>query len=408
MRRVMLLMSAATYRARAFLDSARWLGVPVVVGTDRASVFDDSVFEGLLTLDFERPSLAARTAADYHTRYPISAILACDDDGARAAAAIAERLGLAGSPQAAVARALDKRLMRDAWAEAGVPSPWYEALPAHASPDRMAPRMRYPCVLKPPSLSASRGVLRADSPAAFVTAFQRVRHVLEDAGVSGDDAEILVEEYVPGTEVAVEGLLTRGRLGVLAVFDKPDPLEGPTFEETIYVTPSRLAPAALAAADAVVASMASALGLTHGAVHAEVRLNERGWWPIEIAPRSIGGLCSRALRFSGGATLEDLLLRHALGEDVRAWTREAAARGVMMIPIPRGGILHGVSGIEQALAIPGVEDLRVTIPLGHPVVPLPEGNRYLGFVFATGNGPAEVEVALRGAHDQLRFEIHTE
>ena len=294
------------------------------------------------------------------------------------------------------------------FAAAGLPSPWFEVWPAEDDAERIARHVRFPCVLKPPSLSASRGVLRADTPAQFVAAFRRVGHVLEDAGLSGTDAEVLVEEYLPGVEVAVEGLLTRGRLRMLAVFDKPDPLDGPAFEETIYVTPSRLAPEPLAAAEHTVAAMTAVLGLTHGAVHAEVRVNARGCWPIEIAPRSIGGLCSRTLRFAGGASLEELLLRHALGEDVEGWNREPSARGVMMIPIPRGGILHGVGGIEQALAIPGVEDVRISIPLGHPVVPLPEGNRYLGFLFAGGSEPAGVESALRRAHEQLTFEIHTE
>src|SRR2546428_265528 len=275
MPRVLLLMSSATYRARAFLEAARALGLRVVVGTERASVFAESQPESLLTLDFARPPAASRAAADYHARHPLAAVLACDDDGVRAAAAITQVLGLSGSPPAAVERSLDKRLMRQALADAGVPSPWFEVWPAGGEAERIARRIRFPCVLKPPSLSASRGVLRADTPAQFVAAFRRVAHVLEDAGISGDDAEILVEEYLPGVEVAVEGLLTRGRLRVLAVFDKPDPLDGPAFEETIYVTPSRLAPEQLAAAGRMVAAMTSALGLRHGAVHAEVRLDER-------------------------------------------------------------------------------------------------------------------------------------
>jgi biotin carboxylase len=401
-------MGSATYRASAFLEAAESLGLGLVVGTNGDLVFADANPEGLLPLDFARPLAASRAAADYHARRPLAAVLACDDDGVRAAAAIAERLGLRGSTLASVERALDKRLMRETLADAGVPSPWFEVWPADEDAERLARRVRFPCVLKPPALSASRGVLRADDSAEFVAAFRRVAHVLEDARLSGADREILIEEYLPGVEVAVEGLLTDGRLRVLAVFDKPDPLEGPTFEETLYVTPSRLGSETLAAVEGTVAAMTAALGLTHGAVHAEVRVNASGCWPIEIAPRSIGGLCSRTLRFHEGASLEELLLRHALGQDVGGWNREPAARGVMMIPIPRGGILHRVGGIERAMSVPGVEDVRITIPLGHPVVPLPEGNRYLGFVFAQGEGPAAVESALRRAHERLSFEIHTE
>lgn len=408
MSRVLLLMSSATYRARAFLEAAKATGIAAVVGTNAEPVFAEANPQGLLVLDLENPPAAAATAAAFHARFPLTGVIACDDDGLAAAAAIAAALGLPGSPLAAVARARDKRRMRATLAAAGLPSPWFEVCPAGADAAVLARAMRFPCVLKPPALAASRGVLRADTPADFVTAFRRVAHVLEDAGLVGDDAEILVEEYLPGGEVAVEGLLTRGALRVLAVFDKPDPLEGPTFEETIYVTPSRHDAAALEAAARLVAAMAAALGLNHGAVHAEVRINARGCWPIEIAPRSIGGLCSLALRFGDGASLEELLLRHAAGEDVDSWLREAGARGVMMIPIPRGGILHGVRGIEQAREVGGVDDVRITIPIGHPVTPLPEGNRYLGFLFAHGARPDDVETSLRQAHERLNFEIHTE
>ena len=408
MSRVLLLISAASYRARAFVEAAAATKIPVVIGSDHDPVLAELNPEGLLRLDFERPATALAAAAQFHARHPFTAVVACDDDGLHAAAAIAAGLGLPGSSPAAVARARDKRRMREVLRAAGVPSPWFEVWPVDADVARVAASLAFPCVLKPPALAASRGVLRADSRAEFVAAFRRVAQVLEDAGATGEAAEVLVEEYLPGREVAIEGLLTRGRLRVLAVFDKPDPLEGPTFEETIYVTPSRLDSGRLEEAGRVAAAVTAALGLDHGAVHAEMRLNERGWWPIEIAPRSIGGLCSRALRFGGGRTLEELLLRHAAGEDVEHWVRDPAARGVMMIPIPRGGILHGVRGIEQALAVPGIEDVRVTIPIGHAVVPPPEGTRYLGFVFAEGARPEGVESALRQAHSRLNFEIHTE
>jgi len=407
---VLLLMSSATYRARAFLDAARAAGAAVTVGSERALVLGGA---GVIELPFDQPAAAAVAAATVHARRPFAAVLACEDEGLAAAAAIAAALGLAGSPPAAVARARDKRLMRAAFADAGLPSPWFEAWPAATDAAVPARRVRYPCVLKPPALSASRGVVRADDPAEFIAAFATVRHVLEDAGVTGADAEVLVEEYLPGDEIAVEGLLTGGALRVLAVFDKPDPLTGPAFEETIYVTPSRHDAARLAAAERVVAAMAAALGLVHGPVHAEVRLDTRGAWPLEIAPRSIGGLCSRALRFGDGATvdgaaLEELLLRHALGDDVSHWGRESAASGVMMVPVPRAGILHGVSGIEQARAVPGIDDVRITVPLGHPVLPAPEGSRYLGFLFARAAMPADAEQALRQAHERLDFDIRTE
>ncbi len=406
--RVLLVMGTRSYKAQAFLDAAQRLGFMAVVGSDHDSWISMANPQGVLPLDFVNVAAAVLAARPFHERYPLTAVLACDDDGLRAAAAIGEALGHAGSPLRAVEQARDKRLMRAVLAEAGVPPPWFEIWPVATDPRTIASQLHYPCVLKPPTLSASRGVLRANSPAEFAAAFQRVVHVMADAGLEGSDAEVLVEEYVPGDEIAVEGLLTRGELRVLAVFDKPDPLEGPAFEETIYVTPSRHTRGQLEAATRQVAAMAASLGLTQGPVHAEVRLNAAGCWPLEIAPRSIGGLCSRALRFGEGHTLEELLLRHAVGEDVENWQRETESRGVMMVPVPKSGILHGVHGIEGALAVPGVDEVRITIPIGHPVLAPPEGHRYLGFLFTHGASPEDAESALRKAHGQLRFEIHTE
>jgi hypothetical protein len=217
--------------------------------------------------------------------------------------------------------------------------------------------------------------------------------------------ELLVEAFIPGREVAIEGLLTDGTLRVLTIFDKPDPLDGPFFEETIYVTPSRFPAALQGAMAACVSDMAAALGLRHGPVHAELRLNEHGPWPLEIAPRSIGGLCSRTLRFGSGLSLEDLLLRHAFGQDVRSLEREKQSTGVMMIPIPRAGILRQVGGVEVARQVPGIDDIRITIPIGHEVIPLPEGSKYLGFIFARDDTPAAVEAALRESHRRLSVVI---
>jgi biotin carboxylase len=264
-------------------------------------------------------------------------------------------------------------------------------------------------VLKPTTLAASRGVIRADDADGFAAAFRRTAAVAIDAGAATLDAEgrrwILVEDFLPGEEVALEGLLTDGVLRVLAVFDKPDPLLGPFFEETLYVTPSRLPPAALSAIAEETSRAAQALGLDHGPVHAELRWNAGRGTMVELAPRSIGGLCSRALRFTAGATLESLLLRHALGDRLLGVERESVASGVMMIPIPMAGTLTTVRGVEAARGIAGIEELRLTIPLGDTLVPLPEGSRYLGFLFARADTPERVEAALRAAHAELTFDI---
>ena len=409
MPRALLLMTTTTYRASAFLEGARALGVAVVVGSDQAQALAALHPEGHLTLDFGDERGATREIVAFAGRTPLDAVIAADDDGAILAAAAADALGLAHAPVAAVAASRSKLATREAFARAGLPTPRFQRFSIADDPEEVARSVAYPCVLKPLFLAASRGVVRANDEAELVSAFRRVAALLRRPGLAaegGEDARsLLIEDYIPGIEVAVEGLVTAGRLRVLALFDKPDPLEGPFFEETIYVTPSRLPAARREAIAATVQRAIDSLGLSHGPIHAELRLDDRGVWPLEIAPRSIGGLCSRALRFGGGVSLEELILRHALGMGAEGLEREPSAAGVMMIPIPRAGILRAVGGIQEARGVPGIEDLRVTIPVGQEVVPLPEGNRYLGFLFARAESPERVESALRDAHRRLTFEI---
>jgi biotin carboxylase len=319
------------------------------------------------------------------------------------AARIGAALGLRHNAPAAAEAARNKHRMRTLLSSAGLGGPWFRLYAADARPEAAAVEAPYPCVLKPTGLSGSRGVIRADSPREYVAAFKRVGAIAAAAG----SAEILVEGYIPGRELALEGLLSAGRLKVLALFDKPDPLEGPFFEETIYVTPSRENAAMQAAIAACVGEAARALGLREGAVHAEVRVNSDGPWLIEVAGRSIGGLCAQTLRFAHNAevSLEELILRQALGVEDDGIERENRAGGVMMIPIPAAGTLLGWDGLDAALAVPCVESIEVTARLNYPVVPLPEGDSYLGFIFARGDTPGEIEAALRAAHAALHFQI---
>ena len=407
MKRVLLLMTTTSYRAQAFLQAAQSLELETVVGSDREQALEFANPAGHLTLDFKTPEISALRAKRFAHTYPVDAVVAADDDGVLLAAYLARTLGLRHASVEAVAAARSKRLFRDRLAAAGLPGPRYFELGLDTYPVEAAQNAPYPCVLKPLSLSASRGVIRADDEASFLAAFRRIAAMLdrvEDPGAT-ERRGILVEEYIPGSEVALEGLITDGRLRTLALFDKPEPMEGPYFEETIYVTPSRFP---LPVREAIVdqtAAAARALGLDHGPIHAEMRVNEHGVTMLEIAPRSIGGLCSRALRFTDGATLESLILRHALGEDVSVIERESRASGVMMLPIQGSGILRGVRGVEAAARVPGVEDVHIAIPVGQRVVPLPEGARYLGFVFARGDRPSEVEEALRLAQAKIAFDI---
>jgi biotin carboxylase len=408
MDRVLLLLPTTTYRTQAFIDAARALGVELVCASERPSTLEAHAPDNLITLDFADPAGAAAQVARFAARRPIHAVVAVDDLTTVVAATIATRLGLKTNPVAAAAAARDKHEMRQRLSAAGVPVPRFRLVSLKDDPEAAARRAEYPCVLKPLALSASRGVIRADDAQAFVAAFHRIAAILrrDDVSVAGEAAAaLLVEDFIPGREVALEGLLMAGGLQTLALFDKPDPLDGPYFEETIYVTPSRLGEDAQRRIAAVTRDACAALGLTEGPVHAELRVNERGPVVLEVAARSIGGLCSRTLRFGTGMSLEELILRQALGWPIASLERERRAAGVMMLPIPRAGRLRAVRGREDALAVPGVEEVAITTHAGQELVPLPEGWQYLGFVFARAGTPEAVERALRDAHARLHVDI---
>jgi biotin carboxylase len=410
--RLLLLIPTTTYRTEDFVEAARGLDVDLVIASDRPNVMAGEFPDHLLTLPFHDPEAAAREMRAYAARRPLDAVVPVDDATTVVASAIGEALGLRVNPLAAARATRDKLAMRELLAKAGVPSPAFTTVRIEEGARAAAERMRYPCVLKPLGLSASRGVIRADDPAGFVTALERIRTILRAPDVVEQGAptdRILVEGFVPGGEVALEGLLEDGTLRTLALFDKPDPLDGPFFEETIYVTPSRLPEAIQAAVADGAARAARALGLSDGAVHCELRLRPGPGGPepvvLEIAARSIGGLCGRTLRFGTGMSLEELILRRALGRPVSSLERERAAAAVMMVPIPRGGVLEEVRGLDEARAVAHIEDVTISIPKGQQVVPLPEGSRYLGFIFSRAATPALAEAALRLAHRHLHFVI---
>ncbi|MDW8059978.1 MAG: ATP-grasp domain-containing protein [Thermomicrobium sp.] len=406
-RRVLLLTTPTSYRTRAFVDAAERLRIQALVVEDTPEVLRVSRPAGF-AVDFGQPERATEEIVRLVVELPVRAVIPVDDAGTVLAARVATRLGLPSNDPDAALAARDKWLMRQRFAAAGVRAPQAQAFPALADPREVVADLRFPCVVKPTRLSGSRGVIRTDGPDQFVAAFERVRHILASDGIDLAQAWILVEPFVPGFEVAVEGLLTDGRLHVLAIFDKPDPLDGPYFEETIYVTPSRLPENVQARIVATTAEAARALGLWTGPIHAELRVNESGPWVIEIAGRSIGGLCSRILEFGTGMTLEELILAHAVGDPVPTIARRGGAAGVMMIPIPARGILKDVEGLERARAVPGIVDVEITARRNHRIVPLPEGASYLGFIFARGDDPAAVEDSLRRAHRHLSFRIAPE
>lgn len=404
---MLLLVPARTYRAADFLTAAGRMGLDLVVASDGALPLGGRPVVHVDPGDIEGSAerIMARTG-------PVAAVVAADTPMLTLAAEVAARMGLPHNPVAAVAAAADKAVQRRLWAAARIAQPAFRLVPPAAAPEvveRAAAEVGCPCVVKAVSLSASQGVLRADDPAAAVAAAGRIRLVLAAAGRPGPEP-LLVEEYVPGPELSIDGLLTAGALTVAAIFDKPWTPDGPTFEETLLINPSRLPEPVLAGAVSTAGRAARALGLTHGPIHAELRIGERAGRPrpvmLELAARSIGGLCSRALRF-GGASLEELVLAHALGRPA-PWRPDDQGRqpsGVLMLPVPRPGTLLAVEGRAEAAATPGVTGLTITIPVGQQIRPLPEGDRYLGFIFAEGDSHDRVEEALRAAQARLHVVI---
>jgi hypothetical protein len=417
MPRLLIFTAKLGYQTRSFDEAARKLGVELVFVTDRCHQLDDPWGDRAIPVHFEPAEAAASAVLEAVRGQNVDGILALGDRPAVAAAYVARGLAIQYNHPASVEACRSKLRTREVFREAGLRVPWFRAVSLYPATEPSLLGISYPCVLKPLSLSASQGVVRANSREEFISAAARIRRLLESPEIQATREpnleQILVEGYIPGREVAVEGLLTDGQLRVLAIFDKPDALEGPYFEETIYVTPSRFADAQQHEIERCAADAVRALGLSYGPLHAEFRINNEGVWPLEAAPRPIGGLCARALQFApppagqNQATvgLEELLLRHALDLPGSDWPREKTASGVMMIPVPKSGMLERIEGENEARGVPGVTSLEITARLHDYIAAWPEGSSYLGFLFASGKTPAEVEDAIRAAHAKLRFDL---
>jgi hypothetical protein len=476
MPRVLLLATTTGYQTRAFGDAASRLGAELVFATDRCHLIDDPWQDHAIPIRFYDEEGSVAAILESAAARPLDGLLVVGDRPTVIGARVAERLGIAWHPPEAASIARHKLLTRETLRAAGLPVPWFFPLPIDIEPSRLrsiadpardgamrhaadgvttgaSPRtVSYPCVVKPAALSGSRGVMRADDPEGFLAVFARLQALMNRPDVRAErdvaHATALVEQFIPGREYAVEALLQHGRLQALAIFDKPDPLDGPFFEETVYLTPSLANTTTQKAIVEAVARAVRAIGLRHGPIHAECRVNpstRSGQVPstgsgqaasigapqgpqvfvLEVAARPIGGLCARALRFTpagqgpirhqsatsnqqSAISLEDLLLRHALGEDPAAYDREDSASGVMMIPIPKRGVFRRVDGIDDARRVAGVDEVHITAKADQLLLPLPEGASYLGFIFARGGEPEQVDRALRSAHARLSFTIDPE
>jgi biotin carboxylase len=401
--RLLLLVPTSTYRAEAFIRAAQRLPIALSVASEAPNSLAHLHPVDLPTFDFSRPADAAAKALALAKSAPVHAVVAVDDQATLAAAVIAEALDIGHSQPDAVRATLNKHRARERMRAAGIAQPEFRLVPVDGFA-AVAREIAYPAVVKPLALAASRGVIRVDDAAQFVDACGRVAAIVE-AGAARMDASarahLLVESYVPGWEVAVEGLVVKGSVHIVAVFDKPDPLEGPYFPETMYVTPSRLPAPTRERIARVTEDAVRAVGLTHGPFHVEIRGHGDQVLPIEIHARSIGGLCSRVVRFQDGRSLEDVILADALGLLGAVPPLDPRAAGVWMMQSPRRGRFESMRGVAAACDVEGVEEVIVAARPGQAMEPLPEGFLYTGFIFARGESPADVERALRTAFSRL-------
>lgn len=408
LKRVLLLLPTTGYRNDDFVAAARKLGIEIVAAANYCHRLAPSWgLPPIMALHFDQPEQAADTVLR-EIDGALDAVLAVDDSGVELAALLSERLGLPGNPAHAVRRVRDKLAFRRLLQNREFLCPEFHHLSSGEDPRSLLAGLKFPVVVKARRLSGSRGVIRADDFEELVRAVNRVGAIQFRADRDAQELGLIIEDFIPGREYALEGTLARGELTTLALFDKPDPLDGPYFEETLYVTPSRLPRALQGRIRHEVARACRLSGLVAGPIHAEVRVNEHGIWLLEIAARSIGGLCGRVLTHSLGMSLEELILRPLARKPVAeplALASEGGAAGVMMIPIPRRGIYHGLEGMAAAQSVSGVTGVTITAEPGQIVAPPPDGASYLGFIFARASIPADVETALRIAHRSLNFDI---
>lgn len=394
--RVVVVLPTESYRAADFVEAADAIGVDLAVASEQPMplLADDRQ----VVIDCDDPEGSAQRVADLAANTPIDAIIAADDAGVEIAARASELIGLPSSPLAAVQATLDKAEMRRRLDALEVAQPDFEVVDMSTVADA-ADRIGFPVVVKPRTRSASVGVVRADDHDDLPAAAQiAARH---QSSHDGSDL-FLIERFVGGPEISVEGLIWDGRVEILAIFDKPDQPDGPVFEETIFVTPTSLPRSTVVEVERTVAAATRAIGLTQGPIHAELRIEKGVPIVLEVAGRTIGGLCGRSLTFGlMGDSLESLVIRQALGRRKPGSARLPGASGVLMIGVPTAGRLARIEGIDVARAVAGVTGVEISVPIGATLVPVPDGDRYLGFVFARGSEPSDVVESLRRAQRHL-------
>ncbi len=407
---VILIIPSASYRSNAFMNAADKLDLKILVVTDNSQVFSDQFPDNIITMNFDHWTEKLDEISEWSDRFNLKAVIGVDEESILLAAIFSQYLGIEHNSIESVMRTKNKLLMRFELKKARMNCPWFRSFSIEKLPDDIIEEINFPCVIKPTFLSASQGVLRVNNEQEFKEGFQILTDLLSQKKIKkrgGEEANyIMVEEYIPGNEVSIEGIVSQGKLKILAIFDKPEPLEGPTFEETIFVTPTALSEAMQSSLYETAQQAMETLGIVKGPVHIEVRINSNGNYILECASRSIGGMCSKILEFQGGMSLEELILRSSLGRNIEKSNLSDTAKGVMMMPINNSGKLKEMRGVEEAISVDGITDLQITIKPGEMLDPLPKGDRYLGFLFAEGKNQEMVIKDLKNAWSKI--EVVTE
>ena len=407
---LLLLMTTSTYRASAYIDASKKLSINLIIGTNQPDILAHLNPGSSITLDYSKNNQSLEKIIQHAEKFPIQGVLAVDEETLILGSIVANSLGLICNSVESVSATRSKYELRKILSEEGLRNPEFKLISSEENPDLISKSISFPCVMKPTFLSGSRGVIRANNKEEFKDAYFRIKNILDEPEllIRGKDEGkmILVEEYIDGIEVAVEGIIVNREFVPITIFDKPEPMQGPFFEETIYVTPSRLPQSIQKKILKETKNASNAIQLSNGPIHAELRVDCNGNpWIIDIASRTIGGKCSRAIKFLDGISLENIILSHVMGEKIPNIMPISSSSGVMMIPIPQSGILNGVKGKEEGLQIKGIEEIEITIPLGEKVVQLPEGDRYLGFIFANSEKSEDTIKILKEAHEKLKFNI---
>lgn len=400
-KRLLLISHHNSYRIASYIKAAKNLSLDVTIASQGKHSLVTEVADGL-HVNFDDTESALKEIIKENNKKPFAGILGSDDQTVELAAQAAKVLHLPHNPPEAAQYSHRKDLARAKLTLADRNVPFHCLLNLTKPIKNQIIDLPLPCVVKPLNMSASRGVIRVDNTEQLKVACERLRPILADSPNIFEQTHILIEAYIDGIEIAYEGYLQNKKLNTITIFDKPDQLTGPYFAETIYVTPSSLDNDLQLAIKMEIEKSCKAYGLVTGSIHAECRIDKNNKvWILEIASRTIGGDCARILD-NNNYSLEEMAILLSIGKNITI-KKSKKARAVMMIPIKQKGLLKRVEGLSLANKVKHIDSIDIIINQGHELIPLPEGNQYLGYIFSSADTSEKATEAIRMAYDILTF-----